>query len=100
MYRGHKSKKRALIATVIGVLAMVVVSGFSNYFLVIPAYSKVMPIDAIVSMCHEVNPAINGVLGYVFLGAMPFTLLKGAVCGGITFLVYKKLHRAIQKFVR
>ena len=100
VYRGHKSKRQALIGTVAGVLAMVVVSGFSNYFLVIPAYSKVMPIDAIVAMCHEINPSINGILGYVILAAMPFTLLKGAVCGGITFLVYKKLHGAVQKFVR
>lgn len=99
-YKTHKTRKGALIGIIIGVVAMAVVAGFSNYFLIIPAYAKVMPIDKIIEMCQAVNPAIDSVMGYVLFGAVPFTLLKGLACGLVTFLVYKKLHAVILKIVR
>lgn len=80
MYSHKKSKKEAILAMVISVLAMTAVMGIANYF---------------------VTPLFMGVPKSAVLGLMPmillFNLLKGGINAAITFLVYKRisgfLHR-------
>ena len=79
IYRYHKSKKGALLACLSGTAAVTVVGALTNRFLIIPFYSKLMPIDAIVSACNAVNPMIDSIDGYILFGAMPFNLIKGLI---------------------
>ena len=65
LYRYHKSKKGALLACLSGTAAVTVVGALTNRFLIIPFYSKLMPIDAIVSACNAVNPMIDSIDGYI-----------------------------------
>ncbi len=96
IYRFHKSKKGALIACLAGTAAVTIVGALTNLFLIIPFYSKIMPIDAIVSACNAVNPMIDSINGYILFGAMPFNLIKGLIISGLTFLVYKKLSQLMK----
>ncbi len=96
IYRFHKSKKGALIACLVGTAAVTGVGALTNLFLIIPFYSKIMPIDAIVSACNAVNPMINSINGYILFGAIPFNLIKGLIISGLTFLVYKRLSHLIK----
>ena len=76
---------------------MAVAGGALNYWLLIPAYSKFMPIEAIIAACQAINPAVDSVLGYVLVMAVPFTLLKGLLDGVLVFLVYKKISPLLHK---
>lgn len=97
IYMRRKSFKTAIIGALIGLLISCVVSGLANYYLLIPVYSKFMPIEQIIEMCKAVNPAMNSVLMYVLLGAVPFTALKFFVDCVIIFLLYKRLSPVLHK---
>lgn len=91
LYRTHKSRKMAVIGCVVGGVAMSLVGMLTNYLLIIPFYSTMMPLEAIFGMCAQVNPSITGMTGYLLFGILPFNLIKGAILTLITMLVYKKL---------
>ena len=95
-YLKHKNKKGALLSCVLGTLAVTVIGAFTNRFLIIPFYSKIMPIDAIVSACNAVNPMIDSIDGYILFGAVPYNFIKGVIISAVTFLVYKKLSHAMK----
>ncbi|MEG1993461.1 MAG: ECF transporter S component [Oscillospiraceae bacterium] len=91
VYRNNKTKKGAGVSLLFGAITIAIMGGITNKFLLIPFYSKVMPIDAIVSACNKINPMIDSINGYIFFGAIPFNIIKGVVISFITLLVYKKL---------
>ena len=64
--------------------------------MLIPFYSKVMPLEAIIDACHAVNPMINSINAYVIFGAAPFNLVKGLILSFLTLLLYQKLAGFIQ----
>ena len=55
LYRGHKSRKMAVLGCAAGSVAMACVGMLTNYFLIIPFYSQVMPLQAIfdVVQCYQ-----------------------------------------------
>ncbi len=81
MYAKQKTKKRAVISLVVGVLVAVVVMCFMN-ILVTPAYMGA-PREAVVAMIPTV--------------IIPFNLLKAGLNAVLTFILYKRvsgfLHR-------
>ncbi len=83
LYRHKKSKKEAIIALVVGVLAMTAMMCVANYF-VTPMFMGT-PRAAVAAMLVPV--------------IIPFNLLKGSVNALITFLIYKRispfLHRGM-----
>lgn len=91
IYRAGHSRKFALIGCLIGSVAMALVGIATNYFLIIPFYSLIMPVEAIFEMCAAVNPAVDGMAGYLMLGVLPFNLIKGCILTVITMAMYKKL---------
>ena len=91
LYRGHKSRKMAVLGCAAGSVAMACVGMLTNYFLIIPFYSQVMPLQAIFDACNAINPYVTGMQGYLLLGVLPFNLIKGAILTAITMLAYKKL---------
>lgn len=96
VYRG-RDKKRARIACVIATLGMAAAGFIANKYLLIPFYSNIMPIEAIIKACAAVNSRIDSLNAYYLYGALPFNLVKGAVISGITLLCYKKLSVIIKK---
>jgi len=97
LYKKHHNKKSAVLAMIVGILVMTAASGLVNYFLLIPAYSKMMPIEAIISACSAIVPAVDSVLGYCVVFAMPFTFVKSLLDCIIIFFSYKKLSPILHK---
>ena len=87
LYRGHKSRKMAVLGCAAGSVAMACVGMLTNYFLIIPFYSQVMPLQAI----RDPYGIPVTYAGYLLLGVLPFNLIKGAILTAITMLAYKKL---------
>ena len=93
IYKKHKSKKNALIAMIIGTIAMTVFGCFLNAYILLPTYATAfgMPIDAIVGMGSAINANINDVMTFVIIAVAPFNMIKGIVVSVITLLIYKHI---------
>jgi riboflavin transporter FmnP len=97
VYLKRKDKTHALLGCVLGTLVLTVTAIIANYFILIPFYAKIMPIEAIVSACNALNPMITDMSGYYIYGVLPFNLIKGTVLSVITVLCYKKLSVIIKQ---
>lgn len=97
-YRRHKSRRGALIASVLGAVCMAVASVPINYFITYPAYMAIgFPLEALLSLYRAIRPGVNGLLECLVLFNAPFTLLKGALDVLLCFLIYKPLSPLLHK---
>ena len=88
-------EKVAVYGLVLGAIAMAIVGGLANYFILIPFYTNVMPMEQIISLCGKANPLITNTLGYVLYGAIPFNLIKALLLSIITFVLYKQISKIL-----
>lgn len=96
IYKYKKNKKGAIIGSIIGAVAMGVISLFSNYYLVYPVYTKFMPLEAIIGAYQAIYPKVDGLWACLIIFNMPFTFIKGMFSVIITLLVYKRLSPIIK----
>ncbi len=97
IYRRHKTKQSAIIGLIVGTITMAIAGGIANYFVLLPFYSKIMPVDIIINMGAVVNPNISNFETLVLYGVIPFNLVKGAVLSVITLLIYKHISPILHK---
>ena len=95
IYKRIKTRKGAVLGLVLGAIAMAIVGGLANYFILIPFYTNVMPMEQIISLCGKANPLITNTLGYVLYGAIPFNLIKALLLSIITFVLYKQISKIL-----
>ena len=93
IYYGKKTRKRAIIGSLVGCAAMAVCSLPINYFIVYPAYVKFygLPLDAIIGMYQAINPHVNGLFMCLLIFNVPFTFFKGLLDAVICYFIYKPL---------
>ena len=82
----------------LGTIIMAIVGTIANYYILMPMYELVMPMDAIINMFQSINPYADTLLKIMFMTIVPFNLLKGTIVSVLTFLIYKKLSPIIKKF--
>ena len=90
-YQKMKTKKGALLGSVVGALAMAVISVITNYYIVYPIYTNFMPMEAIIGAYQAILPSVDSLLKCLIIFNMPFTFIKGMLSVLITFLIYKRL---------
>lgn len=95
IYKRFKTKKGAIASLGAGTCALAAVAAPVNYFILIPFYSNIMPMEAIFKACGEINPLIRDIATYVLYGAVPFNIIKGLILSVITFLIYKKISKVL-----
>ena len=91
IYRHKKSRRSALIGSLLGAVIMGVFSVVSNYFLVYPVYYNFMPEEAVLGAYQVIVPSMKNILQCLVCFNMPFTIVKGLFSVVITFLVYKHI---------
>lgn len=96
-YKHHKGIKSAIISCILATVIMTLLGMFSNYFVMLPLYSKFIPIEKIVQMGSVINPAIKDTFSLVLYGIMPFNIFKGTVISLLTMLIYKKISVLLKK---
>lgn len=91
IYQKEKTRKRAVLGMAVGTICMMIAGCILNAFVLLPAYGKAfgMPIESLIAMGTAVNPSIHSLFTFVAFAVAPFNLLKGAVVGTVTFLIYK-----------
>lgn len=99
VYQRKKSRKSALIGSIVGAALMAVLSVPLNYFVVYPAYVVCygLPLDAIIGMYQAIRPSTTGLLECLTVFNMPFTFFKGILDVLLCFLVYKPLSPLLHK---
>ena len=92
LYRVNKTRRGAVIATLVGALVMAVVSVPVNYFISYPVYSAMFGgMDAIIGAYQSLRPGTNGLMECLLVFNMPFTFVKGLLVSVLCFLIYKPL---------
>ena len=95
VYRSRCNFTSAVIGSVLGALAMALLGLFSNYYLVYPIYTDIMPMEAILGMYKAINPSVDNLWEALLLFNVPFTFFKGMLSVFVTLLTYKKLEPVI-----
>lgn len=91
IYRRMKSRRGALLGSLVGV---VLSSAFSlpwNYFAIYPLYAKLMPIDAIIGMYSALDPSVTTLFDALLRFNVPFTAVKELLVAAVVFLIYKRV---------
>ena len=93
VYKYKKTRKGALIGTLIGAFLMAAVSVVTNYFVVYPAFVEIygMPMPVIIDMYKALIPASDTLLKSLVIFNLPFNFAKGIIDAIICFAIYKKL---------
>lgn len=98
LYQKHKTRMAAVKGLFVGTLAMCVVGGFMNAFVLLPvfAWAYQMPISGLVEMGSALNSNITNLTTFVFLATTPLNLIKGILSSSIVLLIYKRLSSILK----
>lgn len=91
LYARKKSRKNALLGSLLGAAVMGIFSIVSNYYLVYPVYYNFMPEETVLAAYQVIVPSIKNILQCLVCFNMPFTVVKGLFSVAITFLTYKHI---------
>lgn len=100
IYRKQKKMKGAIKGFLFGTIIQLLVSSFLTTFVILKFYIFVMgwSEDFILQACQLVNPMITDLKWpFFFIVALPFNLLKDVIVVIVTMILYKRLHRFIDK---
>ena len=90
LYRYIKIRGKLVISLIVGTVCMSIAAAFANYYILLPFYSHIMPIDVIIKMCSDIIPAIDSLEKVVLFSIVPFNLFKGAIITIVTLLIFNK----------
>ncbi|MCD7919663.1 MAG: ECF transporter S component [Clostridiales bacterium] len=93
IYRFKKTRTGAIIGSLLGALAMALISIPLNFYVVYPAYVVFysLPLEAIIGMYQAILPSVDSLLECLVVFNFPFTLCKGLLDALLCFLIYKPL---------
>lgn len=94
--KSHKYS-HVILSCIAGAVLSGLVSVASNYFIVYPVYTAIMPMDAIIGMYKAILPSVDGLLECLVIFNMPFTMAKGLIASLLTVPLYKRLKPIFSK---
>ena len=99
IYKYKKTFKGALCGMIVGTLSLAAVGALINYFVLIPAFSKLykLPIDNIIEMGSKVNPLVGDLKTLVVFAVAPFNIVKGVICSILSMKLYKRQSNILHK---
>ncbi|MGL4911443.1 MAG: ECF transporter S component [Romboutsia sp.] len=97
VYTKKNEMSGLVIGLVSGIIVMTIVGCLSNYFIMLPFYSTIMPIEAVIEMGAAINPYIHDKLTFVIWIIAPFNLLKATIMSLLTLPLYKRTEKILNK---
>ena len=97
IYYKKKTFKSAVVGLTLGVIMMSIFASLSNYFVIFPLYSKILPLDAIIDMASKLNRFVVDYKTLMIYAVVPFNLLKGTIVSILTLLIYKRVSPILHK---
>lgn len=96
-YKKKPDIKGVLIGFVVGTIAMAIVGGLMNYYVMLPFYGKLMGLDAIINMGSVINPNIHDLLTFTLWMIVPFNIVKAVMMSVVTLPLYRKMSSLLRK---
>lgn len=99
LYLFRKNKKTAVIGCVSGTIVLTVFGTAFNALYLLPKFAQLygMPLEALIGMGTEINPAITDITSFVCFAVAPLNLIKGTSVSVVTLLVYKSLSPILKE---
>ncbi|MBE6728753.1 MAG: ECF transporter S component [Ruminococcaceae bacterium] len=99
VYKFNRTRKGAVIGSVLGAAVMAVISVVTNLFFVYPAFSVIygLPMEAILGMYKALLPSADNLLKALLIFNLPFNFAKGMIHAGICFVIYKSISPILKK---
>lgn len=97
IYRRRRTRKGAVAGLAAGTAVMALTAAFANYWILLPFYSKIVPLEKIIALSSAAVPVIHDTKTLVLYGVLPFNLLKGAVVSLATLKLYKTISHFIKR---
>lgn len=82
----HNKRKRWIMAVGISTIGMTIIMSLANYFIITPAYMKLLGIKLSFSLAK-----------FIVVGVVPFNLIKGGILGLVTSLLSVRLQKLVVK---
>ena len=96
IYMQNKIRKNAVWGLIVGTLSMTISACFSNYYIILPLYSKLMmPMEEIIA--SSPLTIVKDMKSFILYATIPFNLLKGTVVSVTTMLIYKSLSPILHR---
>lgn len=97
IYRKNKTRKSMIIGLTISSIIMVTAGAVLNAYILLPAYSVVfgVPMDGLVEMAAKVNPMISDIRSLIFVGVIPFNVIKCIILAIFTLLLYNRVEKVV-----
>ena len=101
IYKSLKTKKRAVIGLVIGVILSSVVCTVCNALFLFPLYINVfqMSEEVIIKMCNAILPFIDSMMKVYIFSVFPFNIIKFTITSIITYIFYKNISKHIKSLL-
>lgn len=96
IYKLRKTKMGAFAGMLTGTVVMAVAGALLNYYVMLPFYTKFMPMEEIIAAGTKINPLIKDRFTFVIMAVGSFNLLKGFIITLLTFVTYKKISKFIK----
>lgn len=97
IYRQKRNLKGLIMGFVLGTIVMILVGCLTNYYMLLPFYGKIMPMEAIINMGNIINPNVTDLKTFVIWMIAPFNLFKAVLISLITLPLYKKMEVLLKK---
>ena len=94
-FRKSGTKTGTALALLAGVASMTATAAVANYYVLIPLYSRFVPMDNILAIYKEINPYADTVPKMIATGIVPFNIIKGTAVSVISFALYRRLSRVL-----
>ncbi len=92
LYRRRKSRRTAILASLLGAAVMAAISVPVNYFISYPVYARLFGgLDNIIAAYQAIRPGVDGLLECLLIFNLPFTFVKGLLDAALCFAIYKPL---------
>ena len=91
IYQKMRTKKGAMITSVVGAATMAGLSLVTNYYIVYPVYTNIMPMEVIIGAYSAINPNVTNLWQALLWFNVPYTFIKGMLSVVITMFIYKPL---------
>lgn len=100
-YRTHKTKVGAVKALIFSSVIHVALAAILNWLILTPFYVQFYfggAEQVLIDFVASTNPNVTD-LGwtYILWAIIPFNIFRNVLIGGITFLLYKRLHNLIRR---
>lgn len=99
IYYWKKTKKTAVIACIIGIIAITIFGTTFNALYLLPQFSKLfgLPLDQIIAQGSSIFHGVTDLTSFIMFCVAPLNFLKGFLVSSAVLVIYKPISRMLHQ---